>query len=207
MATAKRIPRWLQIVFTGWILIWIPLYISFYGPQNFLWICDLCNFIILIALWTENRLLFSSQIVAVLIIDVLWSIDVASAILTGTHIIGGTEYMFNPAIPGYIRLMSLFHVFTPPLLIYAVLRLGYDRRGIMLQSGLTWIVLLLTFLYTEPVHDINWVFGLFGKQQTFLDPWLYLFLTMLGYPLIIYLPTHGFLMLGIKRFKPGLMKH
>ena len=143
---------------------------------------------------------------AVLIIDVLWSIDVASAFLTGTHIIGGTEYMFDPAIPVHIRLMSLFHVFTPPLLIYAVLRLGYDRRGILLQSGLTWIVLLLTFLYTEPVRDINWVFGLFGKQQSFLDPWIYLVFTMLGYPLIIYLPTHGFLTLGLKRLKPELLR-
>ena len=194
----KKLPLWLKIAFTVWMLAWVPSYSSFYGPQNFLWLCDLCNFIILIALWTESGLLFSSQIVAVLVIDILWSIDVFAAFAFGAHPIGGTEYMFNPAIPLPIRLLSLFHVLTPPLLVYAVLRLGYDRRGILLQTALTWIILPLSYLLTDPERNINWVFGLFNGSQTLFAPWTFVLLCMAAYPLLLYLPTHA-LVLGASR--------
>ena len=187
----KRIPLWLKIAFTAWIMVWTGVYANFYGPQNFLWLCDLCNFILLIALWLESSLLFSSQIIAVLIVDVLWSVDVGMAALTGYHPIGGTQYMFSAKIPLYVRMMSLFHVFTPPLLIYAVFRLGYNRRGLILQSLITWIVLPLSYLLTDPPKDINWVFGPAGQPQSTLSPGIYFFICMLAYPLIVYLPTHG----------------
>ena len=185
------IPKWLKVAFTAWILVWIPAYMSFYGPQNFLWLCDLCNFIVLIALWTESSLLFSSQIVAVLIVDIVWSIDVAAAFLSGVHLIGGTEYMFVPDIPILIRLLSLFHVFTPAIIVFAVIRLGYDKWGLIIQTLLTWIVLPLSYLFTSPERDINWVWGLLGKPQSILPPWLYFLLCIVGYPLVIYIPTHG----------------
>lgn len=188
----KRIPLWLKVPFSAWILLWAPAYLSFYGPQNFLWLCDLSNFILLIALWAENRLLLSSQIVAVLAVDILWSIDFVGALLFGTPPLGGTGYMFSPEIPLHVRLMSLFHIFTPPLLIFAILRLGYHRRGLLLQILITWIVLPASYLFTDPERGINWVWGPFGKPQTATGPWVYLLLLMAIYPLVLYLPSHGF---------------
>ncbi|MBT8363690.1 MAG: hypothetical protein KJP23_03225 [Deltaproteobacteria bacterium] len=196
----ESLPRWLKIAFTIWIVAWVPVYISFHGTQNFLWICDLCNFILLIALWTENRLLFSSQLVAVLIVDILWSVDVAMALLWGFHPIGGTEYMFYSEIPLFVRLMSLFHVFTPPLIIYAVIRLGYDNRGLILQTILTWIVLPLSYLLSDPTRNINWIYRPFGKEQTMVPLWLYFIILMAAYPLLLYLPIHGLVLL-IQRWK------
>ncbi len=196
----ESLPRRLKIAFTIWIAAWVPVYISFHGPQNFLWVCDLCNFILLIALWTESRLLFSSQLVAVLIVDFLWSVDVAMALLWGFHPIGGTEYMFYPEIPLFVRLISLFHVFTPPLIIYAVIRLGYDRKGIILQTILTWIVLPLSYLLTDPSRNINWIYRPFGKEQTMVPLWLYFIFLMTAYPLLLYLPIHGLVLL-IQRWK------
>ena len=194
------LPIWLKIAFTIWIVAWVPIYVSFHGLQNFLWICDLCNIILLIALWTESRLLFASQLVAVLIVDFLWSVDVAIASLWGFHPIGGTQYMFYPEIPLFIRLMSLFHVFTPPLIIFAVIRLGYDRRGIILQTILTWIVLPLSYLLTDPSRNINWIYRPFGKEQTIVPLWLYFIFLMAAYPLLLYLPIHGLVSL-IQRWK------
>lgn len=188
----KPIPFWLKVAFSAWILLWAPAYLNFYGPQNFLWLCDLSNFILLIALWMENRLLLSSQIVAVLAVDILWSIDFASALFTGVHPFGGTGYMFSPVIPLQVRLLSLFHVFTPPLLVFTVLRLGYRRKGLLLQVLLTWIVLPVSYLFTDPERGINWVWGPFGKPQTATAPWVYLLLLMASYPLVLYLPSHGF---------------
>jgi hypothetical protein len=200
----RKIPKWLKVAFTIWIVIWIPVYTGHYGPQNFLWICDLCNFFLLIALWLENSLLFSSQLVAVLIIDVLWSIDVGVAFLSDFHPFGGTGYMFDPETPLYIRLMSLFHVFTPALLIFAVMRVGYDRRGWILQTVITWIVLPLSFLLTSPERDINWIWGPFGKPQDILAPWLYFLICMAAYPLLVYLPTHGLVLLVQRWAKRGV---
>jgi hypothetical protein len=191
LGSAKGIPKWLKIAFTAWMLVWIPAYMSFYGPQNFLWLCDLCNFIVLIALLTESSLLFSSQMVAVLIVDIIWGIDVTGALLSGVHLIGGTEYMFNPGIPILIRLLSLFHVFIPAIIVFGVIRLGYHKRGLILQTLLTWVILPLTYLLTSPEMDINWVWGLFGKPQSTLAPWFYFLLCMAGYPLVLYIPTHG----------------
>ena len=87
----KGIPLWLKIAFTAWMAAWVIVYAGFYGPQNFFWICNLCNFILLVGLWTENRLLVSSQIVAVLVIDLLWSVDLITAFLSGLGAVGVQE--------------------------------------------------------------------------------------------------------------------
>jgi hypothetical protein len=184
------IPFWLKLAYTVWMAVWVPSYAAFYGLQNFLWLCDLCNFILLAAFWTESSLLFSSQIVAVLLIDLLWCVDVTSVLATGAHLIGGTEYMFDPSVPFPVRLLSLFHVFTPPLLVYAVLRLGYDRRGLLVQTALSWIVFLLCIFVTDPERNINWAFGPGVKIPWDPNPWAFRLLVMTVYPLLIYLPTH-----------------
>ena len=68
--------------------------------------------------------------------------------------------------------------------------LGYDRRALAVQTLLTWIVLPVTYLVTDPAANINWVFG-FGKEsQTVIHPLLYLSLGMTLLPVVIYLPGH-----------------
>lgn len=194
----KRLPLWLKVAFTLFMAAWVPTYAVYLGPRNFLWLCDLCNFILLIALWTENRLLLSSQIVSVLLVDLCWTVDVAVAVSFGFHPIGGTEYMLNPEFPLPIRLFSLYHVAIPVILCWGVWKLGYDRRGILLQTALTWVVLPLSFVFSTPEWDINWVYGLFGKPQSTLHPGLYFALHMLLYPVVVYLPAHGIL-LGLRK--------
>jgi len=56
-----RLPLWLKVGWTLWVAVWAPLYWKQYGAQNFLYFCDLGNFFIAIALWTERALLFSWQ--------------------------------------------------------------------------------------------------------------------------------------------------
>ena len=47
----SRIPLWLKIAWTAWLLVWGPVYWKHYGTQNFLYFCDLGNFLIAVALW------------------------------------------------------------------------------------------------------------------------------------------------------------
>jgi hypothetical protein len=53
----KRLPHWLKLAFTLWVIVWIPFYWDFYGPRNFLWFCDIGNLVLAAALWSESRLL------------------------------------------------------------------------------------------------------------------------------------------------------
>lgn len=185
-----RIPLWLKIGFSAFIAVWIPVYWQYYSPWNFLWFCDLANFLLLSALWLESPLLLSSQAVSVLLIQGLWGVDVLVRALLGFHPIGGTEYMFNPVHPVSIRMLSLFHIVTPPIILWAMWRLGYDKRGWLLQTGIAFIVLPVCYVFTGPERNINWVWGLFGKPQTMVAPLIYFIALMIGYPLVIYLPTH-----------------
>ena len=100
--------------------------------------------------------------------------------------------MFDPHIPMSIRLLSLFHLATPPLLVWAISRLGYDPRGWKLQTITTCIVVPINSFW-HPELDINWARGLFFLEQHFIPGWVYLLLYLLVAPLLIYYPTHLFL--------------
>src|SRR5260370_35936919 len=134
-----RVPRWLKIGWTVWVIVWVPFYWKQYGLQNFLFFCDLGNLFLMLALWLESSLIFSWQATGLLLFQSLYAIDLAGALSTGSHIVGGTEYMFNPNVPLFIRLLSLFNMAAPPLLLLALRRLGYNRRGSPLQHPPAWV--------------------------------------------------------------------
>jgi len=193
-----RVPRWLKIGWTVWILCWAPLYWRQYGAQNFLFFCDLGNMIIAIALWSESALLFSSQAVSLLLFQLLYCVDLVGALLSGRHVIGGTEYMFDPGVPLLIRSMSLFHVVTPAVLLWAIWKLGYDPRGWKLQTLICWIVVTINHFW-RPEMDVNWARGLFFREQHVMLAWLYLVGYLMVVPVVVYWPTHRVLMWWVRR--------
>jgi hypothetical protein len=194
-----EIPRWLKLAYTAWFLVWVPIYWIENGPANFLWLCDVANFVILGAIWLESPLLFSSQAVSVLLIQIVWMVDVATRLVAGFHPIGGTEYMFEAARPLFGRLLSLFHVFVPLLLVYALWRLGHDRRGWRLQTLICWLVLPASFWIGEPRENLNWLWSPFGIEQTWLPPSAFLAVCMIAYPVVLYLPTNALLTGWLRR--------
>jgi hypothetical protein len=187
------LPLWLKLAFTGFIVLWLPLVITSLGWQNLLWLCDLANLLVLIGLWLESRLLLSSQLVATLVIGLVWTIDLASALALGVHPFAATEYLFDASQPLAPRLASSFHIAVPLMLLFAVSRLGHDRRGWRLQTGICWIVLALGAGLANPARNINWVEAPFGIDQTWLPDAVYLLACMVAYPLILYLPAEALL--------------
>jgi hypothetical protein len=186
---SMRVPLWLKIAWTLWVLVWAPIYWRQYGSQNFLFFCDLGNILIAIGLWMESALIFSWQACGLLLFQTSFTLDLAGAFVIGRHLIGGTEYMFDPNIPLLIRLLSLFHVVTPPLLLWAVWRLGYDARGWKLQTLTTWIVIPINYFW-RPQYDVNWARGLFFHQQHFVPGILYVLIYLTVVPAVVYFPTH-----------------
>jgi hypothetical protein len=187
-----RIPLWLKGVWTVWVLVWAPVYWREYGLQNFLFFCDLGNVMIGIALWLESSLIFSMQATGLLLFQSLFAIDLAGALISGRHLIGGTEYMFDPHISVWIRMLSLFHIVTPPLLVWGIWRLGYDSRGWKYQTLTAWIVVPINYFW-RPQYDVNWARGPFFHEQHLIPGLAYLLAYLAVVPAAVFFPTHKFL--------------
>ncbi len=193
----SNIPLWLKLGWSLWVAIWIPYYWNYYGPQNFLWFCDISNLMIAAALWAESPLLFSWQAVSVLVVQSVMTLDVLAR-LTGTwHPPGITQYMFDVDYPLHIRLLSCYHFAIPPLLIWALWKLRYDKRALPAQCLSALVLLPITWLFgrgdpSDPRLDrnLNYTWAPFDIPQTVMAPWLYLVVCMIAYPLLIYVPTH-----------------
>ncbi len=185
------------------MLVWTPVWFIYYGPVHFLWLCNITNFVVLAALWREDSLLLSSQIVLTLLIDSLWAIDLAWALIFNVHPTGATKYMFSDSLHISVRLMSLYHLCLVPVIIYSLSKVGYDNRGWKLQTGITTIAYPLTYLLAEPVGNINWLWRPFEMEQTVVSLEVFVLVCMAAFPLLLYIPTHGLIRLwlyGRKRF-------
>jgi hypothetical protein len=180
-------PLWITIPYTLFVIVLVPFYWREYGPGNFLWFSDIALFAVLFALWTCNRLAYSMMAVGVLPLEVAWTAD----FLLGGNLIGLAAYMWDAEELLHMRLLSGFHLFLPPLMIWMLIRQGYDRRAFFAQTVFAWIVLVLSWLLTTPEENINWVHGLGPgpDAETILHPVLYLVLYMLLLP-IGFLLTH-----------------
>jgi len=119
-----------------WLAAYVPSYAVAYGLANFLFLCNLAVILVAIGIFTCSRLLLSSQAVGILLVAAVWTVDALSRWVGGSHLIGGTEYMWDPRWPLPTRLMSLYHVVLPVLLVVLLRRIGYDRRGYLLQSAI-----------------------------------------------------------------------
>jgi hypothetical protein len=189
--TGERIPLWLKIAWTVWIAICAPLYWKQYGAQNFLFFCDLGNLLIALGLWLESPLIISWQAVSLVLVQILYSLDLAGAFIFGNHMIGGTEYMFDPTIPLLIRLMGLYHLVVPPLLLWAVRRLGYDRRAWMWQTITACTLVPICYVW-RPQYNVNWARGI-GHEQHVVAGWLYLIGYLIVAAVVVYWPSQIFL--------------
>jgi hypothetical protein len=97
--------------------------------------------------------------------------------------------MFDPTISIWIRLLSLFHVVTPPLLLWAIYSLGYDKRGWKLQTLTAWIVIPINYFW-RPQFDVNWARGPFFHEQHVMPGLIYLLAYLIVVPAAVYFPTH-----------------
>ena len=173
-----------------WLLVWVPAYALGYGVVNFLSLCDVAVVLTCLGLWSGRALLLSSQVLPSIVIDGVWVVDVLARLVTGSHLIGGTEYMWDERFPLALRLLSLFHVVWPPLLVYAVRRTGYDPRALVLQTGLTGVLLVISRLVSGPEINLNfaWADPLFGRSWGPAP--VHLAVMLVALVLVVYLPTH-----------------
>ena len=185
-----EIPLWLKLAYSAGLAVILATYWKKYGPQNFLWFSDIALIVTAVALWREDAFLASMMAVGVLLPELLWNVDFFARLLLRARLVGLSGYMFESGRPLFLRLLSLFHVVLPALLLWLVATLGYDERAWIAQVLLAWVVLPLTHAVTDPDRNINWVFGPGENPQHKLPARVYLALVMLAFPLLVFLPTH-----------------
>lgn len=186
-----KIPTAAKIGYSLWMIFWVPVVLSTYGPQNFFWLCNLAQFLLLWAVWREHRLLLSSQAGLVTVVGGVWTLDLVAALAAGGHSPTGiTAYLFDDRLALIARLSSLYHVGLPVIAIWLCQRIGYDARGLPLQCVLASVVVLAGWLVTDAERNINYVHAPFGIEQTWLPESLYLIVLLAGNALLIFLPGH-----------------
>lgn len=184
------IPLGLKIIYTLFVCALVPIYWRQYGPANFLWFSDIALLALVPALWLENALLISMLAISVVLFEVVWNIDFFLRVMTGKSLVGLNAYMFDPNIPLFIRRLSGFHIVLPLLLLWALHRLGYDRRAFLWQTIVALIVLPVSYLVSNYQENVNWVYGFGQKPQTILPGPMFVILLMVLFPLAVYLPSH-----------------
>jgi hypothetical protein len=198
MTAARRVPYAVKIAFTVFMAVLIPVYLYYYGPTNFLFICNIALLLTLAAIWPENDLLLSMVGVAILVLQTGWLVDFLVN-LAGVSLTGVTDYMFDARFPLFLRLLSLYHAWIPFLVIYLLWKVGYDRRGFWAWSALFWVLLLVCFFLMPPPTpnpgltpvNINYVWGPSEQAaQTWVPPAVWFAGSMVGLPLLVFAPTH-----------------
>jgi hypothetical protein len=202
----SRVPLWLRLVYTAFMIVLVPVYWYWYGPTNFLYFCDVSLFLTLVGIWIESPLLISMCAVGLLAPQTLWVVDFVLNIF-GVSLVGMTDYMFKHENSLFLRGLSLFHGWLPFLLVYLVWMYGYDRRGFPAWTVLAWLLMLICFFVMPPPNpnagltpvNINYVFGPSDSvAQTWVHPYVWLAGMLIGLPLILFLPMH----LLLSRYAP-----
>jgi hypothetical protein len=129
IARKRRIALWIKVLYSLFLCVLVPVYLRHNDPANFLWASDIALFFVFAALWSERPLPNSMIAIGVLPFEIAWTVD----FLTGSQLLGITSYMFEAEKPLYLRGLSLFHPMLPPIMIFLLIRLGYDPRALPAQ--------------------------------------------------------------------------
>ncbi|HZQ61693.1 MAG TPA: hypothetical protein VFC24_10115 [Casimicrobiaceae bacterium] len=181
-------PLWSRLATTAFIVLLVPYYWTHEGWRNFFWLSDVSLFVTVFALWLRSPLLNSMMAVGVLPFEIYWNLTFFTRLFTGIEIGEIPDYMFDANLPLLLRVISLFHVLLPVIWILLLLRWGYDRRALRLQTFALWIVVWLTYAFTAPDLNINWVYLPYKLRLSWLpeDAWLLAYVVLV--PLLVYWP-------------------
>ena len=196
----RPIPMALTVAVSVFLAVLVPVYWHLYGWTNFLWYCDFALLVTTAGLCAQSSLLLSIAAVGILLPQCFWLADFGCH-LAGWHFLDLTNYMFDPRLSWFIRGLSLFHGWLPLLLVWALFRVGYDHRALIVWTILAAGLLVLDYAFTLPAGahpanpntpiNVNLIYGFDdGRPQALLNEKLYVPLWFCGLWLCLWLPTH-----------------
>jgi hypothetical protein len=180
----RRIPLWVKLVYTGFVSVVAPYYWVTYTPWNFLYFCDIALLTTCVGMWLESPLLIGMQAIGIVLPQMVWVAEFLAELFFGVHLTNVAHYMFDEKIPLFVRGLSSFHGWLPFVLLWLLIRVGYNRRALRAQLVVTVAVLIVSF-YLAPAPppsaahptwavNINYVYGFDDThRQTMMAPELW----------------------------------
>jgi hypothetical protein len=182
-------PLWLRCGAIVWLCVWLVVYERTWGMLNFLHLSDISMILICVGVAANSILLLSSQAVASLLINAVWTLDAAWRLFLGRNLIGGTEYLFDTQYALAVRLISLFHIVIPFLLLWALYVFGYDRRAWLLQCAIS-LPFFIASRFAPSSENINFAFADPFFHRSLGRASVHVAITFLSMAFVVYLPTH-----------------
>jgi hypothetical protein len=198
--SCSKIPLAAKVAVTAFLAVLVPVYLHTYGPTNFLWFCDAALILTVVGMWLESSLLISMCAVGILLPQCLWLADFGSNLLS-FHFLDLTGYMFDPHLPLFTRGLSLFHGWLPLLLVWLMVRVGYDKRALSAWTSVAAGLMLICYFFTPPAGahpanpnlpiNINYLYGFNDQQpQHWVNQNFYVVLWFAVLWLAAFFPTH-----------------
>lgn len=196
----KQVSLVAKLILSAFMAVMVPVYLHTYGPTNFIWFCDTALVLTTVGIWLESPLLISMCAVGILLPQGVWLVDFGSH-LFGIRLLGLTGYMFDHQLSLFTRGLSLFHGWLPMLLVWLLLRFGYDQRALWAWTGVAAGVGLVCYGFTPPPGvylgspnlpvNINYLYGFDDRvPQHWMNQNLYAGLWLAVLWLGAFLPTH-----------------
>jgi hypothetical protein len=209
MTNESKLPLGLKVFLAAFSLTLIVYNSLYQGAHSLLYFCNVALFVATYGICVERALPVSMAAVGVVLIQLLWSVDLLLSIADLSPL-RMTAFMLSDTLPPLKKGLALFHAWLPFVLLFALSRLGYDKRALAWWTVLTCGLLLVSYLFLPrppaPADDpslsvnVNFVFGLrmSGPQQR-MPELAWLGGMMIALPLLAFLPTH----LAFKRWLGG----
>ncbi len=146
----------------GWFFLALGLITFFWYAlirdwRYAVWFCNHAMIIVGLAILKRNRFWLTAMLNWALIPVGLWIIDFLVRLLFGVHLFRITEYMFQR--PWWQDLLSLQHLVTVPLMLWAMYLLGRPHArawlGTAIHGAVLWVI---SYFLISPDYNINCVY-------------------------------------------------
>jgi len=145
-------------LFLGIAAIANSLYIQ--NPTQILYMCYIGLLLIGIGILTKRSFIIMSQVYILAIPLLIWDIDFLYWLIMQKPLWGITDYFFLDKAFILGKIISLQHLFTVPIAIYAANKIGIKRKDSWKWS---FIQILLVFIavniFSSPESNINCIFN------------------------------------------------
>lgn len=142
----------------GILAVAVSMY--YQNPTQILYMCYLGLILIGVGILTKRSFIIMSQIYILAIPLIIWDIDFLYRLIINKPLFGITDYFFSGGHSLIGKIVSLQHLFTVPLSIYAASLIGVKRKDAWKWSFIQIILMFIVVtLFSNPELNINCVFN------------------------------------------------
>lgn len=129
------------------------------NPSQIIWMCYISLLLMGFGILKRNTFLIMSQVYILTIPLIVWNLDFFNWIIFDRALFGITDYFFVERAFSLGKVVSMQHVFSIPLAIFATYLIGRKRNDEWKFSLIqTTIIFFVSFLFTAPSLNVNCVF-------------------------------------------------